>query len=66
MKHALGNSRPHLAHKFLRDDLNRKICGVHEAKASVFAGLRQTYGILYCHRLARALRHGACAATSHL
>jgi hypothetical protein len=36
MKHTLGNSRPHLAHKLLRDDLYGEICGTHEVEAGHF------------------------------
>lgn len=44
MKHTPSNSRPHLAHKLLRDNLNREICGVHEAEADVIAGYAKLTG----------------------
>jgi hypothetical protein len=44
MKHALGNSRSHLAYKLLRDNLYGEICGVHEAGTTVFAGYAKLTG----------------------
>jgi len=46
MKHTLGNSTPHLAHKLLRDNLYRKICGVHEAEAGLFVGYAKLTGFV--------------------
>lgn len=46
MKHTLGNSRPHLAHKLLRDSLYREICGAHEAEAGFFVGYAKLTGFI--------------------
>jgi hypothetical protein len=46
MKHTLGNSRPHLAHKLLRDKLYGEICGAHEAEAGLFVGYAKLTGFI--------------------
>lgn len=55
MKHTLGNSRPHLAHKLLRDDLYGEICGAHEVEAGLFAEYAKLTGFIIATAL---LAHG--------
>ena len=61
--------RPHLAYKLLRYDLNREICGITEitrGRGRRLGEIGWAYGILHYHRLVRAWRRGACAATNRL
>lgn len=44
MKHRLGNSNPHLAHKLLRDDLYGEICRTHEDEAGRFVDYAKLTG----------------------
>ena len=46
MKHTLGNSRPHLAHKLLRDNLYGEICGTHEVEAGYFVQYTKLTGFI--------------------
>jgi hypothetical protein len=46
MKHTLGNSTPHLAHKLLRDSLYREICRVHEAEVGLFVRYAKLTGFI--------------------
>jgi len=46
MKHTLSNSRPHLAHKLLRDNLYGEICGAHEVEAGLFVEYAKLTGFI--------------------